>query len=320
VGKLRRNIRASGRRTLDSWQEDMLANALDEVLGKDLPEHQGFLSYLPDVIKGIKAPRGKSTDVVSDQPAKRDFDALCNAWDAYASDKKNKHQKLRSIADVESVMPNARGPPKKGEVGHREMALGLKKEWYLSCHRKRIMESWPESAENLKGSRRAEREASGEDSLINERRDGWVPPEDSEASMQVPTTNSSTGDVQVPPNGSKPTSSSEIGEAETSTIVPSNSSGNVSSQANGSKGGTMVDWRDIWSTEVVFPDVEFGANQCQTEFDFERRPRTSKRLKIVVDEDISPSRDWFRDSHGDFGNDDWVKAKENNIPPTLEED
>jgi hypothetical protein len=51
VGKLRRNIRASGRRTLDSWQEDMLANTLDKILGKDLPEHQGFLSYLPNAVK-----------------------------------------------------------------------------------------------------------------------------------------------------------------------------------------------------------------------------------------------------------------------------
>jgi hypothetical protein len=60
---------------------------------------------------------------------KRDVDIFCKAWDLYAEDKKNKHLNLPSVNIASKAILNPRGPPKAGELSHKQKSLLLKKNW-----------------------------------------------------------------------------------------------------------------------------------------------------------------------------------------------
>jgi len=116
-----------------------MEGVLNETFGSDTPPHIGFLQFLSRAEKMLLKNRGAVKDSNPRGLIKRDVDILCKAWDLSAEDKKNKHLNLTSVNIASKAIPNPRGPPKAGELSHKQKSLLLKKNWMLEIHRRGLI-------------------------------------------------------------------------------------------------------------------------------------------------------------------------------------
>jgi hypothetical protein len=112
----------------DPLRAETLNDALNNMLGPDLPSHVGLIEQLKKVVrKDFQDQRGL---------IKRDIDNIILAWDQYATASKQGLLSMKEYGQKwNKEHTKASSDPKGAEKYHTDDILKLRKEWVLGCKR-----------------------------------------------------------------------------------------------------------------------------------------------------------------------------------------